>query len=95
ALAKKIVDEPRMVALLGLAGEKSHFVFARSAGVDRNMVELLQSALEFLNSKSGGGRPDLAQGGGPPAGQDRIWQAIARAKERLLDDARIEKECDT
>lgn len=53
-----------MVALLGVAGERTHLVFGRSAGAPGDMGALLRPALAALGGR-GGGNALLAQGGGP------------------------------
>ena len=35
----------------------------------RNAVELVRKAVEAVGGQGGGGRPDMAQGGGPDGGQ--------------------------
>lgn len=83
-IAKWLSERPSVVVLFGLAGEKSHILFSRSEDVDRDMVMLLKTALRVLGSTSGGGRADMAQGGGPAADEKRVGQAIDRAKRLLL-----------
>jgi alanyl-tRNA synthetase len=83
ALASYLAKEPNVVALLGLAGEKSLLIFARAEDAPGNMSELIKSALPVLGSASGGGKPEMAQGGGPTATADRVQQALEKA-ERLL-----------
>ena len=83
-LARALTDNPGVVVLFGLAGPKSHILFARSKDVDRDMVLLLKTALRVLGSTAGGGRPEMAQGGGPSADPKRVSQAIDRAKRLLL-----------
>jgi alanyl-tRNA synthetase len=83
-LARNLADRPGVVVLFGLAGAKCHLLFARAADVERDMVPLLKSALGVLGSTSGGGRPEIAQGGGPPADQSGVAEALNRARELLL-----------
>ncbi len=83
-LAKTLTEQPGVVALFGLAGTKSHILFSRAADVDRDMVILLKTALRVLGSTAGGGRPEMAQGGGPAADEKRVEQALDRAKRLLL-----------
>jgi hypothetical protein len=83
-LSKVLASQPGVVALLGLAGEKSHILFARSQDIDRDMRTLLETALRVLGSTAGGGRPERAQGGGMAADEKRVGQAIHRAKRLLL-----------
>jgi len=83
-IAKTLTGQPGVVALLGLAGEKSHILFARSPDVNRDMRTALKTALRVLGSTAGGGRAELAQGGGPAADEKRVEQAIDRAKRLLL-----------
>ena len=45
-------------------------------------VDLVRAAAEALGGKGGGGRPDLAQGGGPDAG---AAEAALAAVERRLE----------
>ena len=83
-LSKSLINQPGVVVLLGVAGEKSHILFARSQDLDRDMRLLLKTALRVLGSTTGGGRPEMAQGGGPAADEIRVEQAIDRAKRLLL-----------
>ena len=83
-LARNLTLESGVVALLGLAGQKSHILFARAENVDRDMLQLLKTALRVLGTTSGGGRPEMAQGGGPPADEKRVGQAIDRARRLLI-----------
>jgi alanyl-tRNA synthetase len=83
-LARNLADRRGVVVLFGLAGAKSHLLFARAADIDHDMVALLKSALRVLGSTSGGGRPEIAQGGGPPADESSVTEALNRAKHLLL-----------
>jgi alanyl-tRNA synthetase len=83
-LARNLAERPNVVVLFGLAGAKCHLLFSRAPNVDRDMVPLLKSALAVLNSTAGGGRPQIAQGGGPAADKARVNQALSVARELLL-----------
>jgi len=64
-LASKIVQREPSVALLATTDEKgARLVFARSASLTQDMGQLLAKACATLGGR-GGGKPDLAQGGGP------------------------------
>lgn len=77
-LASQLTSNHRgVVVLLGLAGEKSHLVFARSEDVNLDVVPLLKQALSQLGSERGGGRPNLAQGGGVPATHEKIEAVLS------------------
>jgi alanyl-tRNA synthetase len=81
-LASKIVQAEPSVALLGVKeGSTARLVFARSASLNQNMGQLLAEACQLLGGR-GGGRPELAQGGGPDATQ--LEAAINLAAEKLL-----------
>ena len=60
------------VALLGSREDKAHLVFAQTPGLGHDIPALLRQAVTSLGGR-GGGKGDLAQGGG-----DRL---------DLLDDA--------
>lgn len=80
-LAAKIVQQQPSIALLGIREPgAARLVFARSDSLPQNMSELLAEACRGLGGR-GGGRPDLAQGGGPNV--DRIGQTIKDAREKL------------
>jgi alanyl-tRNA synthetase len=81
-LASKITQAEPSVALLGTkdAGA-ARLVFARSASLNQNMGQLLAEACQLLGGR-GGGRPELAQGGGPDA--TKLDAAINLAAEKLL-----------
>jgi len=48
-------------------------------------VDLVRAAVPVLGGSGGGGRPDMAQGGGPDA--TRAAEAIAAAEARLAETA--------
>lgn len=62
-LAVNICSRPGVVALLGDEGDQLRVIFARSADVTADMNALLKKTLEHFGGR-GGGRPNLAQGGG-------------------------------
>jgi len=84
-LATLLTEAGQVIALLGLAGERSHLVFARSAGAPGDMGALIKPALATLGARGGGG-PALAQGGGPAADE----AAVAAAIEEGTGDWRLE-----
>jgi alanyl-tRNA synthetase len=63
ALAAEIVARAPAVALLGSVAGKAHVVFAQSPGLGHDIPALVRDAAHMLGGK-GGGRGDLAQGGG-------------------------------
>ncbi|HEX6182378.1 MAG TPA: DHHA1 domain-containing protein [Pyrinomonadaceae bacterium] len=63
-LAAALAAHPRAVALLGsVEGGAARLVFARAADAPGDMNALMREACRTLEGR-GGGRPDLAQGGG-------------------------------
>jgi alanyl-tRNA synthetase len=62
-LAVKICSRPGTVALLADQGDQLRVVFARSADSPADMAGLLKKTLERFGGR-GGGRPNIAQGGG-------------------------------
>jgi alanyl-tRNA synthetase len=62
-LAQKLVALAPAVALLGSRADKAHLVFAQSAGLGHDVPALLREAVSALGGR-GGGKGDLAQGGG-------------------------------
>jgi alanyl-tRNA synthetase len=81
-LASKIAQAEPAVALLGTkdAGA-ARLVFARSASLAPDMGQLLAEACQLLGGR-GGGKPDLAQGGGPAG--DKLDDAIKLAAEKIF-----------
>jgi alanyl-tRNA synthetase len=82
-LASALVKTDWTIALLGTAGDKAQVICARSANIPHDMNPLLKAALAVLNAR-GGGRPEMAQGGGVPASADQVNTALAAAKSLLL-----------
>lgn len=80
-LASKIVQREPSVALLATTDEKgARLVFARSASLTQDMGQLLAKACATLGGR-GGGKPDLAQGGGPAV--TRLEEVIRAAIEKI------------
>lgn len=80
-LAQKITALAPSVALLGSREDgKAHVVFAQSAGLGHDVPGLLREAVALLGGR-GGGRADLAQGGGDDA--SRLEAALEGAAARV------------
>jgi alanyl-tRNA synthetase len=76
ALALRLAALAPCVALLGSRSDKAHLVFAQSEGLPHDIPALLRTAVEHLGGR-GGGRGNVAQGGGDqPA---LLEEALARA----------------
>jgi alanyl-tRNA synthetase len=85
-LASKIVQKEDCIALLGSReGGTARMIFARSAGVDSNMGQLMAEACREVGGR-GGGRADLAQGGGPEL--EKLGSAIESAAEKITGAVR-------
>jgi alanyl-tRNA synthetase len=76
ALARELIQRFDVVALLASVEERTYLCFARSEGVDVNMVELLQEACGQLGGK-GGGQPHLAQGSGQETDLARVCAVLS------------------
>lgn len=74
-LALKMANEHGCVALLGLAGDKGHLVFAAPPDSAYDMRLILRQACAVIGG-GGGGRPHLAQGGGSAGDVVSIQQAL-------------------
>jgi alanyl-tRNA synthetase len=80
-LAQALINQPKVVALLGSHDKDvARLVFARSADASGDMNALMREACAMLDGR-GGGKPDMAQGGGKNA--DKIQEAIFAAKAKL------------
>jgi len=80
-LAGQLLAEAGLVVLLGWKGpEKGQLLFGRSADVGLDMVALLRTVGKAVGG-GGGGRPDLAQGGGMPS--SRVDEALALARAAI------------
>lgn len=81
-LASALAAHARAVALLGsVEGGAARLVFARSAEAPGDMNALMRAACQTLGGR-GGGRPDMAQGGGQHV------ERLAEALEAAAADAR-------
>jgi alanyl-tRNA synthetase len=78
-LATKICSRPGTVALLADQGDQLRVVFARSTDSAVDVAALLKKTLERFGGR-GGGRPNLAQGGGFSGAADEV---LKFAKEHL------------
>ena len=76
-IAQALIAHPQTIALLGSRDKESaRLVFARSVDAPGDMNTLMRNACELLDGR-GGGKPDLAQGGG--RNMERIQEAIDSA----------------
>jgi len=81
SLALALAAQERTVALLGSRdGEAARLVFARSADAPGDMNALMRAACQALAGR-GGGRPDMAQGGGRELA--KLEEVIAEAGRGL------------
>jgi len=83
-LAQKLVGLGPAVALLGSRADKAHLVFAQSPGLGHDIPRLLAQAVTALGGR-GGGRGDLAQGGGDRL--DRLDDVLAEAARAVRGTA--------
>jgi alanyl-tRNA synthetase len=81
-LAQRLAEKEPCVALLGLKGDRVQLAFARSANLPYDMSALLKEACKIIGG-GGGGRPDMAQGGGPVG--DRLEDALEFALGALKE----------
>ena len=77
ALAERLVAAAPCVALLGSRAEKAHLVFAQSDGLPHDVPALLAEGASALVGGRGGGKGNLAQGGGERV--DGLEEALAAA----------------
>ena len=76
-LALALVAHPRTIALLGSRDKgAARLVFARSADAHGDMNALMRKACEIIEGR-GGGKPDMAQGGGKKV--EKLGEAIDAA----------------
>jgi alanyl-tRNA synthetase len=87
-LGNHLTQNNRVVALLGLAGEKSQLLFCRSQDAPGEMNQLIKPALQILGSAAGGGSVIMAQGGGAGTDKARVQQAIDKAERLLIGQIR-------
>jgi alanyl-tRNA synthetase len=79
-LATRLVALAPCVALFASRSDKAHLVFAQSEGLPHDIPSLLKAAVERLGGK-GGGRGNVAQGGGERL--DLVDDALARAAQAV------------
>lgn len=80
-LAQSLIARPQAVALLGSRErDAARLVFARSADASGDMNALMRSSCALLEGR-GGGRPDMAQGGGRNV--EKLPEAIEMAASSL------------
>jgi len=76
-LAHALIEHPGTIALLGSRdGDTARLVFARSADAHGDMNALMREACTLLDGR-GGGKPDLAQGGGKHV--EKLHDALTHA----------------
>jgi alanyl-tRNA synthetase len=83
SLAKLLVKQPQVIALLGTLSSNVQLIFSRSDDAPGDMNQLIKPALQLLGS-AGGGTPSFAQGGGPRMESERVRAALVRAERLLL-----------
>ena len=82
-LAMKVCARPSTVALFADDGDQLRVVFARSADDKVDMADVLKKTLERFGGR-GGGRPNLAQGGGLMGSPDAVLDFAKGALGRVV-----------
>ena len=85
ALANRLIEGGGIIALLGIPGEASQLLFARSADLPYDMNPAIRAAFAALGDGRGGGRPDFVQGGGATATAGQLMDAFAAAEAALFE----------
>ncbi len=83
-LGARLTRSAQVLALLATSGDKAHLVLARSADLDLDLNSALKAALAALGGGKGGGPPDMVQGGGIPADEEKVAAALRAARASLL-----------
>jgi len=87
-LALKVATKHGCVALLGIAGDKGHLIFAAPPDSSYDLRPVLRQACTIIGG-GGGGRPHLAQGGGPvgdvPSIQEALDVAVQMIRQKEAD----------
>ncbi|MBL8118369.1 MAG: alanyl-tRNA editing protein [Anaerolineae bacterium] len=81
-LASQLTLKEGTIALLGTAGDKAQFVFARSTDLPYDMGALLKSTVAVFGGR-GGGQPTFAQGGGMPINMNTLQKALTEAAAQI------------
>lgn len=84
-VANHLAQNSRMIALLGISGERAQFIFTRSADAPGHMGEAIKAALPLIEGARGGGGPASAQGGGVRADRATMEAALDAAARRLRE----------
>jgi len=80
-IAQALIAHPNTIALLGSRDKESaRLVFAKSADADGDMNALMREACVMIDGR-GGGKPDLAQGGGKNV--EKLSEAVELAMKSL------------
>jgi alanyl-tRNA synthetase len=80
-LALALIAHPKTIAILGSRdGDTGRLVFARSSDAAGDMNALMREACTAIDGR-GGGKPDMAQGGGKSV--EKLAEAIESALEQL------------
>lgn len=80
-LALALISHPHTIALLGSRdGDTARLVFARSGDAQGDMNALMKQACEVIDGR-GGGKPDMAQGGGKNV--RRLQEALDQAGQTI------------
>jgi len=67
-ISKTLTDDPKVVAIIGVAEKKAKVLVSRSKDLDVDCRVLLKEIMNLLGG-GGGGKPEFAQGGGGDAGK--------------------------